>query len=159
MEPSTFDLHESEFRRIEAILSRVRGEVRAELALLVSRSGQAVAAAGAAEGVDDTALASLATAALAASDGLARLVGEDGFPALAHQGVRRSVFISDLMRRYALVLVFDAAVSAGLVRYKCKRAALLVEDVLRGRRRAGEGPAAPGGLKFSDDELEALLGE
>jgi predicted regulator of Ras-like GTPase activity (Roadblock/LC7/MglB family) len=158
---STFDLHEPEFRRIKTILSRVCRDLRADVALLTTRSGQPVMTAGEG-GIDSTALASLAAANLAATDGLAKVVGEEAFPVLLHQGTRRSIFISDLMRHYSLVLVFDAAASAGLVRYKSKQTLLLLEDVLRdSRRRMEKTESSPGTLNFSfsDDELENLFGE
>ncbi len=154
-----FDLHETEFQRIRAILSKMQGELRAQLVLLISRSGQPIVISGPAENIDCTALASLAAANLAATDGLASLVGEREFSVLVHQGRRRSLFISDLLKRFSLVLVFDATASSGLVRYKCKRTTLLLEDVIRDfQRRIEKAEPVMSIPQFSDEEIEALLG-
>ncbi len=135
-------------------------ELRAELVLLISRSGQPIVISGSAENIDCTALASLAAANLAATDGLANIVGEKEFSVLIHQGRQRSLFISDLLKRFSLVLVFDASASSGLVRYKCKRTTQLLEDVIRDFHRRMEKPEAPASTQFfSDEELEELLGE
>lgn len=159
MSAENFDLHEIEFRRIRAILARMQSELRAQLVLLISRSGQPIVISGAAESIDCTALASLAAANLAATDGLANIVGEREFSVLIHQGRERSLFISDLLKRFSLVLVFDATASSGLVRYKCKRTTLLLEDVIREfQRRIEKTEPMMGVPQFSDEEIEALLG-
>jgi hypothetical protein len=99
-----FNLHETEFQRIRDILSKMQSELRAQLVLLINRSGQPIVISGAADNIDCTALASLAAANLAATDGLANIVGEREFSVLVHQGRRRSLFISDLLSCYALIV-------------------------------------------------------
>jgi predicted regulator of Ras-like GTPase activity (Roadblock/LC7/MglB family) len=156
---STFNLHELEFQRIQAILAKMQSELNAELVLLINRSGQSIVTSGSTENFDCTALSSLAAANLAATDGLANIVGEREFSVLVHQGRKRSLFISDLLKRFLLVLVFDATTSSGLIRYKCKHTALLLEDVIRdfqNRIEKNESGMTP--PQFSDDELEQLLG-
>jgi predicted regulator of Ras-like GTPase activity (Roadblock/LC7/MglB family) len=156
---NTLNLHESEFLRIQTILAKMQKELRAELVLLISRSGQPIVVSGPAENIDCTALSSLAAANLAATDGLANIVGEREFSVLVHQGRRRSLFISDLLKRFSLVLVFNASASSGLVRYKCKHTTLLLEDVIRDfQRRIEKAPSATDTPQFSDEEIEELLG-
>ena len=151
-------MHESEHQRIQAILAKMQRELRAQLVLLISRSGQPIVVSGPAENIDCTALASLAAANLAATDGLANIVGEREFSVLVHQGRERSLFISDLLKRFSLVLVFDATASSGLVRYKCKRTILLLEDVIQDFQRKIENSEPVVGVpQFSDEELEELL--
>ena len=157
---NTFNLHETDFFRIQAILGKMQRELRAELVLLISRSGQPIVISGSRENIDCTALASLAAANLAATDGLANIVGEREFSVLVHQGRQRSLFISDLLKRFSLVLVFDASASSGLVRYKCKRTTQLLEDVIRDfQRRMENTVAVECPTQFSDEELEELLGQ
>ncbi|HSW38321.1 MAG TPA: roadblock/LC7 domain-containing protein [Acidobacteriota bacterium] len=160
MRSNIFNLHEPEYRRIQAILEGMRKELRAELALLISRSGQPIVISGAGDAIDITALSSLAAANLAATDGLANIVGEREFSVLAHQGKKRSLFISDLLKRFSLVLVFDASASSGLVRYKCKHTSLLLEEVLKDfQRKIEKEEPSENVTQFSDAELEELLGE
>ncbi len=158
MSLSNFNLREKESQRIKTILAGLHREVRAELVLLISRSGQPLVITGAESDTDCTALASLAAASLAATDGLANVVGEKEFSVLVHQGRRHSLLISDLLKRFSLVVVFDATTSLGLVRYKCKRTGFLLEDVIRSMQQNAEDGSMPDYPDFSDDELEALLG-
>jgi predicted regulator of Ras-like GTPase activity (Roadblock/LC7/MglB family) len=156
---TTFNLHEPEYQRIQAILAKMQKELGAELVLLISRSGQPIVISGSTQNIDCTALSSLAAANLAATDGLANIVGEKEFSVLVHQGRRRSLFISDLLKRFSLVLVFSASASAGLVRYKCKHATLLLENVIRDfQQRIEKKGSIVAPPQFSDKELEELLG-
>ena len=160
MSSNTLNLHETDFLRIQAILGKMQRELRAELVLLISRSGQPIVISGSADSIDCTALASLAAANLAATDGLANIVGEREFSVLVHQGRQRSLFISDLLKKFSLVLVFDASASSGLVKYKCKRTTLLLEDVIRDfQRRIEKTESTMLPPQFSDEELEELLGK
>lgn len=159
MSSDTFDLHELESQRIQAVLARMQREIKAEAVLLISRSGQPIAISGPAENIDHTALSSLAAANLSATDGLANIVGESEFSVLIHQGRQRSIFISDLLGKYSLVLVFDASASSTLVRYKCKRTIILLEDVMGDLQQRKEKTESAGDApQFSDEELEELLG-
>ena len=159
MNSNTFNLQETDFLRIQAILGKMQRELHAELVLLISRSGQPIVITGSPETIDITALSSLAAANLAATDGLANIVGEREFSVLVHQGRQRSLFISDLLKKFSLVLVFDATASSGLVRYKCKRTTLLLEEVIRDfQRRMEKTESTLLPPQFSDEELEQLLG-
>jgi predicted regulator of Ras-like GTPase activity (Roadblock/LC7/MglB family) len=162
---NNFDLYEIEHQRIQAILVRIQKELQAELVLLLNRSGQPIVVTGSASNIDITALASLAAANLAATDGLAQLVGERQFSALSHQGSRRSLYISDLLKKFSLVILFDSSMSLGMVRWKIKRATSLLEVIfLDFAQRMEKTKAAANDRsqmpypQFSDDELEKLLG-
>jgi predicted regulator of Ras-like GTPase activity (Roadblock/LC7/MglB family) len=165
MNLSNIVLHESEYRRLKSILAMTQRDLRADLVLLIDRSGQQVAFEGPAAGIDLTALASLAAANIAATDGLARLVGEPEFSILYHQGKHRSIHISDVANRFSVVLVFDDTVSLGMVRLRVKRATAYLEELFRSFQRRAETPpkkashgSAPGALlDFTDEDIEMLL--
>jgi predicted regulator of Ras-like GTPase activity (Roadblock/LC7/MglB family) len=155
-----FNLYDHEFQLLQAILAKMQKELRADLILLISRSGQPIIVTGSEKDIDFTALASLSAANLAATDGLANLVGEKEFSVLVHQGARRNLYISDLLKQFSLIVVFDASAPLGLVRWKAKRTSALLEDVIhdfqRKRKRDNSASKYP---QFSDKEIESLLGQ
>jgi predicted regulator of Ras-like GTPase activity (Roadblock/LC7/MglB family) len=158
-------LYEAEYQRIKAILALTQRDLRADLVLLIDRSGQQIASEGPAKGIDLTALASLAAANIAATDGLARLVGEPEFSILSHQGRRRSIQISDVAKKYSLVVVFDDSVSLGMVRLRVKRATAYLEEILRSLLRKAESAASTSkpapkedqALYFTDEDIDKLF--
>jgi hypothetical protein len=72
--------------------------------------------------VDTTSLASLAAGNIAATGGLAQLIGEQEFSVLFHEGERDNLHISIVAKRVILLVIFDERSSLGLVRLRVKRA-------------------------------------
>ncbi len=164
MNLSSIVLHEAEFLRLKSILARTQKDLRADLVLLIDRGGQEIASQGSRTDIDQTALASLAAANIAATNGLAQVVGEPAFSTLYHQGTRRSIHILDVARSLSLVLVFDQALAPGMVRWKVRRAAVCLDEIFAGfQKKIEPGTSAPcsGGTSlsrlFSDEELDVLF--
>src|SRR5512139_863895 len=87
MNPSSIVLHEAEFVRLKSILASTQKDLQADLVLLIDRSGQRIASQGSKEDIDQTALASLAAANIAATNGLA--------PGMVRWKVRRAAVCLD----------------------------------------------------------------
>ena len=111
---------EREAQRIHDILRELLRESGARSALLVDRTGQLVAQAGEAPTFDPTAFASLTAADFSANDQLARMLGEQEFGALFHQGERESMYLADVVRRVILVVLFDNRTTLGLVKLRVR---------------------------------------
>ena len=73
------EVFEAEFRRLEDALKRLKRDANAKVVFLIDKNGQNIAAAGETEGFDSTSLASLTAGNVAATDGLAKLIGEREF--------------------------------------------------------------------------------
>src|SRR2546428_4070302 len=115
-------MYEEEFNQIKGIISKLRTDANAKVVFLVDKNGQQIAAHGEMLNLDTTSLASLTAGNVAATDGLAHLIGERGFPVLSHEGERDNIHISIVAARVILVVIFDERSSLGLVRLRVKRA-------------------------------------
>jgi predicted regulator of Ras-like GTPase activity (Roadblock/LC7/MglB family) len=150
---------QDDFAAITESLQRFLGATNSRCALLVDRSGQLVTTVGESLGLDTTTFATLTAADYSANDQLARLVGENDFSSLFHQGEKESLYVADIARRLLLVIIFDSRTTVGLVRLRVKdeveELTLLVDRVFS-RGRDG---AAPGGrlLQGADDEIDKLF--
>lgn len=155
-------LREVEYHRLRGVLAKTQRDLRAALVLLIDRGGHEIASEGKGLGTDHTALAALAAANLAATQELARLVGETEFSIIYHQGRCRSIHVSDVAKRFSLVLVFDDSVSLGVVRWKVKRATASLEEIFRGlldkpKSATATVNAAASPAHFSDAEIDKLM--
>src|SRR5215210_5529160 len=115
-------MYEEEYQQIKDTLHRLQVDSNAKIVFLVDKNGQQIAAQGDMKGVDATSLASLTAGNVAATDGLARLIGEKEFSILFHEGERDNIHISIVANRVILVVIFDERSSLGLVRLRVKRA-------------------------------------
>ncbi|HEX7117348.1 MAG TPA: roadblock/LC7 domain-containing protein [Longimicrobiales bacterium] len=109
--------------RLETLLLGFVESAGARCAVLMDRSGRLLTMAGRTEGIDGVAFASLAAADFAASDQLARLMGEEECTSLVHQGDARSMFLADVDGDAVLAAVFDDDTTLGLVRLKAREVA------------------------------------
>ncbi|MDP9121911.1 MAG: roadblock/LC7 domain-containing protein [Acidobacteriota bacterium] len=159
-----FVLYEEEFRRLEESLRRLRQEANAKAVFLIDKNGQQIAAAGEIEQFDTTSLASLTAGNVAATDGLAKLIGEREFSVLFHEGQQDHIHISIVAKRAILVVIFDDRSSLGLVRLRVKRANGDLEKIFevmvqKGERDAHSPTHASPFSEITDDDIDALFGE
>jgi predicted regulator of Ras-like GTPase activity (Roadblock/LC7/MglB family) len=113
-------LREQQYHQIKAVLARLRMDSSARVVFLVDKDGQEIAVQGEVGNLDTTSLASLAAGNVAATGGMAQLIGEKEFPTLSHEGERESIHIS-VIGRLLLVVVFDERSSLGLVKLRSKQ--------------------------------------
>jgi predicted regulator of Ras-like GTPase activity (Roadblock/LC7/MglB family) len=123
---------------------------------LVDKNGTLLASAGETDGFDTTSLASLAAGNIAATGGLANLIGEREFSILFHEGERDNMHISVVADRLILVVVFDRRSSVGLVRLRVRRASGDIERVLAS---VSAGAAGEGGIleELTEADIESLF--
>jgi predicted regulator of Ras-like GTPase activity (Roadblock/LC7/MglB family) len=129
MAETPFIIHEHQFQKIKSVLTRLCVECAARVVFLVDRDGQTIAFHGDIGDMDTTSFSSLAAGNVAATTSMAKLIGEDVFPAVVHEGERESIFIS-VIGRSLLVVVFDERSTLGLVKLRTKKASFEVAIVL-----------------------------
>jgi predicted regulator of Ras-like GTPase activity (Roadblock/LC7/MglB family) len=115
-------IHEEDYWAITNVLEAQVQSSEAQHVLLIDRTGQLIAQAGAAPTFDTTSFASLCAADFEANYQLAKLIGEDDFSSLFHQGARESMYLSKLARGVVLAVIFDKRTTLGLVRLRVKKA-------------------------------------
>ena len=159
-------MYEEEFNQIKAIISKLRVDANAKVVFLVDKNGQQIAAQGEMESLDTTSLASLTAGNVAATDGLARLIGEKEFPVLFHEGERDNVYISIVGQRVILVVIFDERSSLGLVRLRVRKANGELERIFETiqkkveseKTRRQEGYDSPF-AEITDEDIDSLFRE
>lgn len=129
MAESPVILHEKQFQEIKSVLARLCVECIARVVFLVDRDGQPMAFSGDIGDMDTTSFSSLAAGNVAATTSMAKLIGENVFPSMIHEGERESIFIS-IIGRSLLVVVFDESSTLGLVKIRAKRASYEIADIL-----------------------------
>lgn len=121
MPDSGLVMYEEEFKQVDAELSKLHQLANAKVTFLVDKNGQLIASVGETQNLDTTSLASLTAGNIAATGGMAKLLGEKEFSILFHEGEKDNVHISLIGDRVILVVVFDQRSSLGLVRLRVKK--------------------------------------
>jgi predicted regulator of Ras-like GTPase activity (Roadblock/LC7/MglB family) len=163
MAVSDLVLHETDHRRLGAVLERLCLDASARVAFLIDKNGQQLAVAGRLDDLDPTSLAALTAGNVAATDGLAKLLGESEFSTLFHEGEHDSLHINVVSGKAILVVIFDERSSLGLVRLRVKKSTTelgaILDDIVsrsRAQRSAAVGSHATF-AEITDDDIDALF--
>jgi predicted regulator of Ras-like GTPase activity (Roadblock/LC7/MglB family) len=155
---------ENDHVRFISVLDRLRNEANSKFVFLVDKSGQQIAASGKLDQADPTALASLVAGNVAATEGLAQLIGEDEFSTLFHEGQKDNLHISLIADRIILLVIFDEHSSLGLVRLRVKQRVNELETIVQemtDRTTAAVAPSTGSSAalaEITDEDIDALFG-
>jgi len=155
-------MYEEEFHQITQILEKLVKDANSKVVFLVDKNGQLIAAEGATENLDTTSLASLTAGNIAATGGLAKLLGEKEFSILFHEGERDNLHISIVGMRVILVVIFDNRSSLGLVRLRVKKSSEELGRIFDNLMKKAEAEATGGSSPFAeitDDDIDNLFSE
>ena len=155
-------MQQEDFDGVLAIINKLVRDANAKGVFVVDKAGQLVAEAGEMQGIDSTSLASLTAGCVAATGGLAKIVGEEEFPIHFHQGERDNLHMSLVGDRMILVVVFDERSSLGLVRLRVKKAGTELGKLFEGIRKRAESGANTHDSPFAeitDDDIDNLFSD
>ena len=156
-------MYEEEFQKIDEELQRLFQQASAKVVFLVDKNGQLIASAGETRDIDTTSLASLTAGNIAATGGIARLLGEKEFTILFHEGEKDNIHISLIGQRVILVVIFDKRSSLGLVRLRVKKASESLVRIFNEITRKAEKEKSEGKLdespfaEISDEDIDNLF--
>jgi predicted regulator of Ras-like GTPase activity (Roadblock/LC7/MglB family) len=159
---SSFVMYDEEFKRISSVIEKLLRESNAKVIFLVDKNGQLIASTGATEHLDTTSLASLTAGNIAATGGLAKLIGEKEFSILFHEGEKDNLHISIVAGRVILVVIFDNRSSLGLVRLRVKKSSeelgTIFDDLAKKAEEMEKGGNSQSPFaEITDDDIDNLF--
>jgi predicted regulator of Ras-like GTPase activity (Roadblock/LC7/MglB family) len=155
-------MYEEEFQEINVVIERLLQEANAKVIFLVDKNGQLISGVGDTERFDTTSLASLTAGNIAATGGLAKLIGEKEFSILFHEGEKDNLHISIVGGRVILVVLFDSRSSLGLVRLRVKKSSDELSGIFEKLVKKAEDKEKRGTSDFpfaeiTDDDIDNLF--
>jgi predicted regulator of Ras-like GTPase activity (Roadblock/LC7/MglB family) len=151
-------MHEQQYHQIEAVVAKLRQDAAARVVFLVDKDGQQIAVNGDVSNIDTTSLASLAAGNVAATGGMAELIGEKEFPTLSHEGERESIHIC-VIGRVLLVVIFDDRSSLGLVKLRVKQVTPELHAIFEEVARVAKQVSNEDSLfaEITDEDIDSLF--
>src|SRR3982075_4516254 len=102
-----------------------------DLTVVIDRGGNVISQFGDMTAIDVTIIAALAAGSFAATQELARRIGEVEFNALYHQGNGSHIFMNSVDDETIMITVFGTRTTVGLVRFYSAAAAKNVANILK----------------------------
>ena len=154
-------MYDEDYRNVLAVVQRLVRDANAKGIFVVARNGQLIGEAGEMRGIDTTSLASLTAGCIAATGGLAKIVGEEEFPVHFHQGQKDNLHITLVAGKIILVVIFDDRSSLGLVRLRVKKAATqlakIFEEIQKKAEHARANNANTPFSEITDEDIDNLF--
>src|ERR1700693_4835740 len=155
-------MYDEEFKQINVVIEKLLREANAKVIFLVDKNGQMISGVGEIERFDTTSLAAPTAGNIAATGGMAKLIGEKEFSILFHEGEKDNLHISIVGGRVILVVLFDNRSSLGLVRLRVKKASEELSSVFDGLLKKAEEKEKSGETDFpfaeiTDDDIDNLF--
>jgi predicted regulator of Ras-like GTPase activity (Roadblock/LC7/MglB family) len=116
---------------LDGILAEFLQKAEAELTVIIDRGGNVISQYGDMTVLDVTTIAALAAGSFAATQELARRIGELEFNALYHQGNGSHIFMNSVDDDTIMITVFGPRTTVGLVRFYSSSAAQKVGELLK----------------------------
>ena len=162
MSNPTLVMYDEEFQEVNEVIGRLLTEANAKVIFLVDKNGQLISGVGETDRFDTTSLASLTAGNIAATGGLAKLIGEKEFSILFHEGEKDNLHISIVGGRVILVVLFDARSSLGLVRLRVKKSseelsAIFAKLMKKSEEREKRGSSDFHFAEITDDDIDNLF--
>lgn len=157
--------YEDLVRDVNRILREFLKLSNAKCVLLVDKEGHMVTRQGVTREFDMDTISALVAGSFAATKEMARVLGEDEFSVLFHQGKTDSIQLSLVGDRTLLTVIFDEATTVGMVRlYAAETAKRLTELFAKHERQRAQGlrqddpDLAEGFVGSAKNKLDDLFG-
>ena len=154
--------YEQDIELINKVLDEFNKLSDSKAQMLIDKEGHLVTKAGATETFDMQTVAALVAGSFAATKEMARLLGEDEFSVLFHQGKRDNIQLTLIGDRTILATLFDERTTIGMVRLYAKEAAEKLDKVFAGigsRDDSGATAALGEFVKEADAKLDDFFGD
>jgi len=124
--PTLPQLIEEDIQQFDAVLQDLLERTEATTGLIVDKGGFLITSRGDGEQFDLTTIAALASGAYMANQTIANLVHETNFNNVYQQGEKYSMFCNCIDEHCLLIVIFEAHLSVGVVKYFAKPAAFQI---------------------------------
>ena len=123
--------YKEDVERINDVLNEFLKLSDSKCNILIDKEGHMVTKAGSTGDIDLQSVSALVAGSYAATREMARLLGEDEFSVLFHQGRKDSIQLTLVGDRTILATVFDERTTIGMVRLYAKEASEKLEEIFR----------------------------
>ena len=123
--------YKEDIEKIDKLLSEFLRLSGAKCALLIDKEGHLVTKRGEVKTIDMDTISALVAGSFAATKEMARLLGEEEFTAMFHQGERDNIQLSLVGDRTLLTILFDDRTTVGMVRLYASETARKMADIYK----------------------------
>ena len=149
--------YKEDIEKIDKMLSEFLRLSGAKCALLIDKEGHLVTKRGEVRTIDMDTISALVAGSFAATKEMARLLGEEEFTALFHQGERDNIQLSLVGDRTLLTILFDDRTTVGMVRLYANETAKKLAEIYKAALDRSQREGGPSLDKDYNDSARRTL--
>lgn len=154
---SRLTFYENDVEKIDKVMEEFLKLSKAKSAILVDKDGHMITRVGSDVGIDVDTVSALVAGSFAATKEMAKLLGEQEFSALYHQGESDNIQISLVGDRTILTVIFDDSTTLGMVRlYVSETVGKLFQIFQEAAEHSRTNPGRPIDSEYSESAKGAL---
>lgn len=123
--------YKEDIQQIDGTLREFLSRSKSKAAMLVDKDGHLITQEGSTEKMDTDTISALVAGCFAATREMARILGEEEFSTLFHQGRKDNLQLSLIGKRTILGVVFDDSTTIGMVRLYAAEAGRKLTSIFR----------------------------
>ena len=123
--------YKEDIQQIDGTLREFLSRSKSKAAMLVDKDGHLITQEGSTEQMDTDTISALVAGCFAATREMAKILGEEEFSALFHQGRKDNLQLSLIGKRTILGVVFDDSTTIGMVRLYAAEAGRKLTSMFR----------------------------
>lgn len=152
--------YKEDVQQIDSTLRDFLSRSKSKAAMLVDKDGHLITQEGSTERADTDTIAALVAGCFAATREMARILGEEEFTALFHQGRRDNLQLSLVGKRTILGVLFDDTTTIGMVRLYAAETARKLTSLFKklGGRTSPDEEIGEGFTKAAATTLDSVFG-
>ena len=152
--------YKEDVQQIDSTLRDFLSRSKSKAAMLVDKDGHLITQEGSTERADTDTIAALVAGCFAATREMARILGEEEFTALFHQGRKDNLQLSLVGKRTILGVLFDDTTTIGMVRLYAAETARKLTSLFKklGGRAAPDEEIGEGFTKEAANTLDSVFG-
>ena len=155
--------YEDDIERINKALENYQNLSKSRCNMLIDVEGHPVTQVGSTDGINLETIAALVAASFAATKEVAKILGENEFTSLTHQGKHESIQLSLVGNRTILATIFDSEeTTIGMVMFYTKELVEKLQGIfeeIKTRKAPQAGVFDEGGLNDLDNVLDDMFGD
>lgn len=155
--------YEDDIERINKALENYQSLSKSRCNMLIDVEGHPVTQVGSTDGINLETIAALVAASFAATKEVAKILGENEFTSLTHQGKHESIQLSLVGQRTILATIFDSEeTTIGMVMFYTKELVeklQLIFETIVNRKEPVQSVFGEEGLGDLDNVLDDMFGD
>jgi len=125
------DIKREDYRAISKVITNLANNFKAPIIALTNSNGYLITQRTKTSEINVSELSRIIAGSYAAKKEISNILGEkNNFKFFYHEGVNKHIYVTNIIDKFFLIIIFDSKTDVGMIRYYTKQAILEFTNIL-----------------------------